>query len=355
MKSSLETIHQSALLAAAEFKQAEKNLLLALIEVEKSSVHLRMGFSSLFQYAVSSLDLSEAVAFNAISVARKMREVPELENEVASIGVSKLRKIVSVLTPLNQAEWISKAKALSSRALEKEVARVNPRAASPERSHYVSEKRLELELGVSEELMLKIRRAQDQVSQSLGRPASLEETLEQMAAFFLRHKDPLERARRVIAKKGLQVESSPGLQDEAGARQAEQKSTTQAEQKSGTLNKRFTGTVRRPIPRATLHAVRLRDRNQCQAPKPQGGICGSRRWIDLHHLKPVSLGGTNAEENLVTLCRAHHRLAHDGHEQHGLRRDEHGGHGGYGEHGEHDEHGGYGEHGPHAQNRAATT
>jgi len=55
MTPSFESVHQSALLAASEFKQAEKKLLLALIEVEKSSVHLRMGFSSLFQYAVSSL------------------------------------------------------------------------------------------------------------------------------------------------------------------------------------------------------------------------------------------------------------------------------------------------------------
>lgn len=121
MNSQLEKIHEQALLAASEFKQAEKKLLLALNEVEKNSVHLRLGFSSLFQYAVSSLGLSEAVAYNAIAVARKMREVPELEAQVSEIGISKVRKIVSVLTAENQSEWILKAKTLSSRALEKEV------------------------------------------------------------------------------------------------------------------------------------------------------------------------------------------------------------------------------------------
>jgi len=219
-----------------------------------------------------------------------MREIPELEKEVSEIGVSKVRKIVSVLTPSNQSEWISKAKTLSSRALEKEVAKVNPKAATPERSRYVSEKRLDLSVGVSEELMLKLRRAQDQVSQSLGRPASLEETLEQVTSFYLKHKDPLQKARRVIAKKGAQG--------------------VQAEQKSGTLNKLFTGTVRKPIPMAIEHQVRLRDLNQCQAPRAEGGICGSKRWIDLHHVRPVSKGGTNTVENLAVLCRAHHRLIH---------------------------------------------
>ena len=172
---------------------------------------------------------------------------------------------------------------------------MRPQAAAPERSRYVSEKRLGLSLGVSEELMLKLRRAQDQVSQSLGRPATLEDTLEQMTTFYLEHKDPLEKARRVIAKKGV-------LKNDT------QETDTQ---ENDTLNKQFTGTVgRAPIPKAIEHQVRLRDQNQCQAPKAAGGICGSRRSIDLHHITPVSQGGTNAPENLVVLCRAHHRLEH---------------------------------------------
>jgi len=169
MTPDFEKIHQSALLAAREFKQAELKLLDALLEVEKSSVHLRLGFSSLFNYAVQSLGLSEAVAYNAISVARKIREIPELKSEVAELGISKTRKIVSVLTRENQSEWISKAKTLSSRALEKAVAKENPREATQEVAKYVSEKRLDLRLGVDEELMLKLRRAQDQVSHSTGR------------------------------------------------------------------------------------------------------------------------------------------------------------------------------------------
>jgi len=225
MNSRFEKIHQLALSAASEFKQAEKKLLLALIEVEKSSVHLRLGFSSLFQYALS-LGLSEAVAHNAIAVAHKIREIPELEAEVAEIGVSKIRKIVSVMTPENHAEWILKARTLSSRALEKEVVKVQPRAGTPERSRYISEKRLDLSLGVSEELMLRLRRAQDQVSQSLGRPASLEETLEAMTAFYLKHKDPLQKARRVIAKKGPKAQAAA--------------QPPKFEDKSETINKLFT-------------------------------------------------------------------------------------------------------------------
>src|SRR5581483_9754901 len=208
--------------------------------------------------------------------------------------------------------------------------------------------RLDLRLGVDEELMLKLRRAQDQVSQSSGRPASLEDTLKEAICFYLHHKDPLERAKRVIAKKGTRAAAGEAHKH-ARTEAAELARTASAEHarteaaahaRSETVNKLFTGTVRAPdpssspvralgpssspvrapkpanpnprapIPAATEHEVRLRDQNQCQAPKPGGGICGQRRWIDLHHLKPVSQGGDNTARNLVTLCRAHHRVAH---------------------------------------------
>src|SRR4029077_19397270 len=94
---------------------------------------------------------------------------------------------------------------LCSRSLERAVAAENPKMATPEVAKYVSEKRLDLRLGVDEELMLKLRRAQDQVSQSTGKPASLEDTLREAISFYLHHKDPLEKAKRVIAKKGTRA------------------------------------------------------------------------------------------------------------------------------------------------------
>ena len=153
-------------------------------------------------------------------------------------------------------------------------------------------------MGVNEELMLRIRRAQDQVSRSKGKPASLEETIEAAIAFYLQHKDPLEKARRVIAKKGSPREN---------ARRHEPRSS-----QASSLNKLFTGTVpgRMPIPAAIAHQIRARDESRCQAKKPGGGTCGERRWTDLHHILPVSQGGANDLQNLITLCRAHHQEVH---------------------------------------------
>lgn len=41
--------------------------------------------------------------------------------------------------------------------------------------------------------------------------------------------------------------------------------------------------------------------------------CGGMAYIEIHHKTPVAKGGTNAFENLITLCSRHHSYAHDLH------------------------------------------
>lgn len=295
----LQKIHDIALQAARGFKRAESELIHALIMVDSERVFVKLGFNSLFNYTVESLRLSEATAYNMITVARKVREVPELGRKIEEglISISKAKKIAPVLTFENQAEWLKKAETLTSRKLEQEVARENPRAATPEKAIYVSGDRLELSLGVSEELMAKIRHVQNLVSQAKGCSASLEETLEEMTSLYVKHKDPVEKAKRSVIKNGAVPHST----------------NTATESPTTPLNSQVPGPVRIriPIPAHIAHAVRLRDKNTCQYRAPgKDAPCGSKRWVDLHHIKPVSQGGPNTVENLITLCRTHHQEVH---------------------------------------------
>ena len=167
-----DRLHSEAIALAGRYKALESELLDVLIRVERHRVHLAKGHSSLFRYVTAELGLSESVAYNLITVARKAREVPRLKAEIecGAITLSNARKIAPVLTPENQAQWLEMAKTLSNRKLEKEIAKVRPEAATPERARYVSENRMKLEIGLSESEMLRLRNAQDLVSQSRGRP-----------------------------------------------------------------------------------------------------------------------------------------------------------------------------------------
>ncbi len=60
----------------------------------------------------------------------------------------------------------------------------------------------------------------------------------------------------------------------------------------------------RTVPRRIAHALRIRD-GGCRFP-----ACGQQRWTDAHHIRHWADGGETSLDNLVTLCRYHHRSLH---------------------------------------------
>lgn len=62
----------------------------------------------------------------------------------------------------------------------------------------------------------------------------------------------------------------------------------------------------RAIPPSIRRAVHLRDQG-CRFPG-----CGSRIYVDVHHIKHWAHGGTHEMNNIVELCWHHHRLVHEG-------------------------------------------
>ena len=49
--------------------------------------------------------------------------------------------------------------------------------------------------------------------------------------------------------------------------------------------------------------VKQRDGNKCK-------ICGGTNKLEVHHIIPLSRGGTNSKANLITLCEKHHDARH---------------------------------------------
>lgn len=45
-------------------------------------------------------------------------------------------------------------------------------------------------------------------------------------------------------------------------------------------------------------------------PNARRKIRGERKWVDIHHIIPKGMGGSDEPSNLVTLCAAHHRIVH---------------------------------------------
>lgn len=66
------------------------------------------------------------------------------------------------------------------------------------------------------------------------------------------------------------------------------------------------GRKTRSIPPSIRRALRARDAG-CQFPG-----CTCTRWLDAHHIEHWARGGQTDLNNLVQLCRRHHRLVHEG-------------------------------------------
>lgn len=210
----IRDIHHRAQQASAKYKTAEIELINILDEVEQNRVFLRYGCNSLFQYGVQCLGLSDSVVYTLIAVTRKSREVPELKNEIKEgrLTVSKAKRIASVITKENKNHWIEMAKTSTQSKVEREVSKVNPQEARKGRMTYIhpqneiQEKvivqqqptavRVQLQVGISEKLMIKIRRVQDLVSDKSQKPASLEQALESIVELFLEKHDPVKKAER---------------------------------------------------------------------------------------------------------------------------------------------------------------
>ncbi|MGE0634116.1 MAG: HNH endonuclease signature motif containing protein [Pseudobdellovibrionaceae bacterium] len=234
-------IHERAMEVAKAYKRSEIELIEILEQVDRYRIYYQHKCNSLFTYATEVLKLSNEVAYIFIGVARKTREVPELKEEIrnGSITVSKAKRMTSVLTKENKSEWISLAKTSTKHQLEKQIAIAKPTEAVREKLEYsgapkeqiklikleAKEKsvssgkdavRVQLQIGVSEELMLKLRRIQDLESSKRKRAVSLEESLNVMADLYLEKHDPLKRAKRQKMRGKLQDEGNPKTMNSTG-------------------------------------------------------------------------------------------------------------------------------------------
>ena len=259
-----ESLHQEALKISSEYRRVEFLLVDVLRRADEAKLWRDHGKSSLFIYATELLGLSEAVAYSFIRVARKLKEVPQLAQVLSSrkLSVSKACRLASTLNRQNAKELIEFASKHTSREIDFEVARRNPKAGVGDKVKPRSEDQVQVTITISKSCYEKMERAKN-----LGAP------LERVLDFYLERRDPVRKAERAATETSLS--SSKGRKPNA----------------------------------AEQHAVHRRDQGRCTH-TDQHGRCRNERWTQIHHIRYVSHGGDNSPENLTTLCAFHHRLTH---------------------------------------------
>ncbi len=315
------SIHQAAVLAVTELKQKEALLVLALQDVDENFVYRYLGFNSLFRYCVDALKLTEAQSYMYISVSRKSKNLPALREALASgeVTVSKASRVISVIDSNNAQYWLDLTKESTKHEVEKEVAKVNPKAICPERARYLTDTTIELQVAVSEEVFKLLKRAQEILAQKHKKPISLEGVIKTLSENYLEKQDPLKREKRRQVRKTF----NPGATTERDSRNGDKflpkvsfqspivKATElcpgRVSQSDQTL---ALGRAKsQSLKQTTKDHILARDEGRCTY-RQGNRRCTERVYLHVHHIQPKELGGTDDSQNLTTLCSGHHRAIH---------------------------------------------
>ncbi len=154
-----------------------------------------------------------------------------------------------------------------------------------ERVRPLSERQVEIRCVVSFEVEKKIER----VRQLMGGNTTLGKAIEALVDQYLKANDPLEKAKRAVARKSKKTVAS------AGVKKTEAPPSRR---------------VNRNIPALVKHQVQIRDNGQCRHVLPGGTRCESRRFLQFHHVVHFENGGESTLGNLVLLCSSHHQRVH---------------------------------------------
>jgi len=285
MKPAYLKIHEECLKLCQGYVRREAPIVVLLQQVGETKLYKELEMRNLFTYAVKLCGLSEGAAYSFIAVGKKAKLHPCLQEAIVSrtLSVSKAIRIVSIICTENAEELVEFAKTHSSKEIEREVRRRNPKAVVRARIKPLTEDTDLLEAPIPRETTEHISRAQSLLAQKTSRHQGIPETLTYVFKEYVERHDPVRKAQRAQKRSETSAHAEKTYPPASG---------------------------RTSLTAAEKHVVDLRDQRRCTHIDPDGKRCNEDRWIHYHHIIHTSKGGSNHPDNITTLCSFHHDLVH---------------------------------------------
>ena len=288
-------IHDRAKVAGVNYAKSEWEAIEALRDVQREDVHRMVGKRNLYTYAVEVMGLSEGTAYSMTAIAKKSFEIGEILPALKSgkVSANKISRMLSVISKENAVELIGFASVSTTKELDFKVAQMNPKPKRRTSVRAVDGDRVRVAMDFTREELKVLERARDLMAGAESR--DLKKAVLQAAREYIERRDPVAKAKRAQARR---------MRTASGSR-------TKIVKTEKSLHKNSARSIGR-VPRTAeqTHGVNLRDRSQCTFIDGNGRRCGERKDLHVHHVLPVSRGGSNDPENLTTLCVFHHELVH---------------------------------------------
>jgi 5-methylcytosine-specific restriction endonuclease McrA len=331
------------------------SLLLHLNEVERRKLHLKQGFSSMFDYCTAGLGYSEPAAFRRIRTARCVARFPEVYGLLESneVSLNSVARVSRVLTAANKDALLTRIRGKSQREVEAIVAEHEPCArfrdvvrpvvlrvsTQPAASAGVPT----IATGAPEartvpSLLDATENAAEVGATLAGARENGRDDACEKSAYFPRegdlHPTGLTTERRVqfqfaaseaFREKFERVKSLAWHRLPANASLEQvfelaldaliarhdpraRRERRLARGEARVVRSRQANSGSRYLAASVKEEVFTRDEGQCAFIGSNGRRCESRHALQIDHIKPFARGGTSTVDNLRLLCAYHNRL-----------------------------------------------
>ncbi len=237
--------------------------------------YLELGYPSMFEWLTKGFGYSHSAAYRRIEAAKLLRAVPEVASklETGEINLSVLAKAQSVFRaeekagrPLGPEQKLDVVESLEKKSLqqaEQVLTTAFPGTPKAESQRAVTEDIIRLSVNLERKAAENLKRVGEILSHHC--PGATDgELIAYALNFLLEKKEPLRKAPAAAATGCVAQERRQVIQ--------------------------------------TADAT-------CEYVSPiTGNVCGSRFQIQIDHIIPRALGGTDAPSNLRCLCRQHNML-----------------------------------------------
>jgi 5-methylcytosine-specific restriction endonuclease McrA len=330
-----------------ELRRAERetsvDILHHLNEIERRSLHLRLGYPSLFAYCTGHLRYSESAAARRVHAARCLRRFPRVGPLLQSgeINLMTLGLVANILTEATLDQWLDRIRGKTQREVEAIAATVRAPITLRDRArlvHVAVPTVAPLPLTPTSPASAEAPKSSMPMFTSSPHASSQPATPPEPGAFvnsstnsqtggkqsstpvatqpkvyiqFLADQSFMAKYRiaaSILSNKltKLTFESVFVALIEEFIRRHEPAERHLRRERADT-RPRFAAD-RIPVPLRTRDAVFTRDRGRCTYVGSDGKRCNETIRLHVDHIKPVARGGTNDISNLRLLCARHNQL-----------------------------------------------
>jgi hypothetical protein len=299
--------------AVTEENKAKTRVLHLLAEVERRRLYSK-EYPSLFEYCVRVLKYSSGAAQRRIDTMRAMKLIPEIEEKLISgeLNLTSVSQAQSFFRheakqekPYSLQEkkiLLEKLENKSTRECIETLISISPNTVPQEKRRELTPHKTELKLTLDKKIVEKLDRLKALMSHR--NPHMTDgELIDELVDMALQKLDP--SLKQIKVKSPLQPKSAEILNEKISLPAPEVKETEQVV--GGNVSKGSsvkTATPSRYVPAPLKRAIWMRDQGRCSFKD-----CGSRYFLEIDHIKPMTLGGTTELPNLRLLCRAHNQRA----------------------------------------------